>query len=187
MSDFEFIFALFGLLLGLSITEVLGGLARSIEGWVQPDPTTRVGWLTPLLALFVMLDLISFWRSAWVVRDLVTVSSNALLGVTVFASSYYLAARLVFARSLHAQPDHDEHFFRVRRVVIGILLALLFCQVGWYLSIPDMAAQILRPRSVAMTLLLASLMIAAMLVRGRRWATIIMAALVARYVLLYLI
>ena len=31
MSEFEFIFALFGLLLGLSIIEVLGGFARAIE------------------------------------------------------------------------------------------------------------------------------------------------------------
>ncbi len=36
MNDFEFIFALFGLLLGLSIAEVLGGLARAIEARGRP-------------------------------------------------------------------------------------------------------------------------------------------------------
>jgi hypothetical protein len=36
MSDFEFIFSLFGLLLGLSLAEVLGGLARAIEARLRP-------------------------------------------------------------------------------------------------------------------------------------------------------
>ena len=33
MSPFEFVFSLFGLLLGLSLAEVLGGLARTLKMW----------------------------------------------------------------------------------------------------------------------------------------------------------
>ena len=31
MTDFEFVFSLFGLLLGFSLVEVLGGMAKAIE------------------------------------------------------------------------------------------------------------------------------------------------------------
>ena len=73
MSDFEFIFALFGLLLGLSLAEVLGGLARAIENRLRPSSPARIGLLTPLLGAFVILDLLSFWQAAWVVRETVGV------------------------------------------------------------------------------------------------------------------
>lgn len=187
MSDFEFIFALFGLLLGLSLAEVLGGLARAIELRLRPRAIVRIGWLTPLLGAFVMLDLLSFWQAAWTVRDVVGVSGKALMAVTLFASAYYLAARLVFPRGIDEQPDFDAHFFRVRRIVIGILFALLLCQLGWYASIPSLAGHLARPLPLALTAILVALMLAAMFVRGRRWSVVVMGALVFRYVFVYLL
>ncbi|MDG2532608.1 hypothetical protein P6144_03025 [Sphingomonas sp. HITSZ_GF] len=187
MSDFEFIFSLFGLLLGLSIAEVLAGLARAIEARLRPGAAIRIGWLTPLLGAFVMLDLLSFWQAAWVVRDLIGVSGKALMAITVFASAYYLAAHLVFPREAEAQPDFDAHFFRVRRVVIGVMFGLLFCQLGYYASLPGLAPHLLRPLALGMTVILVLLMAAAMLVRGERWARLVMLALVARYVVVYLL
>jgi len=187
MTEFEFIFALFGLLLGLSIVEVLGGLARAIEARLRPGTAVRIGWLTPLMGAFVMLDLLSFWQAAWTVRDLVGVSGHSLMAVTAFASAYYLAAHLVFPREAETQPDFDTHFFRVRRIVLGVMLALLVCQIGWYVSIPQLAVYLSRPLALALTAVLAVLMIAAMFVPGKRWSTAVMGALVARYVVVYLI
>lgn len=189
MSDFEFIFALFGLLLGLALTEVLGGLARAIQWRLGHDGEAgargRIGWLTPLLSLFVILDLLSFWQAAWTSRNVLAVSGHSLMAVTVFASAYYLAASLVFPRG--GEVDLDRHFFRVRRVVIGVMLALLACQIAFYASVPELAALLGRRLALWLTIVLAVLMIAAMIVRGRRWATTAMVALVARYVLVYLL
>ena len=42
MSGFEFMFSLFGLLLGLALAEGLGGFARSIEA----RHNVRIGWPT---------------------------------------------------------------------------------------------------------------------------------------------
>lgn len=187
MSEFEFIFALFGLLLGLSIAEVLGGLARAIEAHLNPKTHVRIGWLTPLLGAFVLLDLLSFWQAAWVVRDLVAVSSHALMAVTAFASAYYLAAHLVFPREAANEPDFDNHFFRIRRVVLGVMFALLLCQVAWYASVPQLSVYLTHTLSLTLTIVLAVLMLAAMIAPGRIWATIVMIALVARYVVLYLL
>lgn len=186
MSDFEFIFALFGLLLGLSLAEVLGGLARAIDARTRPGSTVRIGWLTPLLGAFVLLDLLSFWQAAWFARDVVAVSGHALLAVTAFASAYYFAAHLVFPRSATGQPDFDQHYLRVSRIVIGIMLALLGCQIAWYASVPVLAARLANPVALVLTVILAALMVAAMLVRGERASRIVMIALVARYLLVYL-
>lgn len=187
MSEFEFIFSLFGLLLGLSLTEVLGGLARAIEARLQPETAVRIGWLTPLLGAFVMLDLLSFWQAAWRTRDVVGVSGESLMAVTIFASAYYLAARLVFPREADDQPDFDRHFFRVRRIVIGVLLVLLLFQLGWYATVPELAKLLVRPVALALTVVLIVLMVTAMAVRSERWARVAMLALSARYVVVYLL
>ncbi|MGK6354624.1 hypothetical protein ACMGDH_05290 [Sphingomonas sp. DT-207] len=140
-----------------------------------------------MLGAFVMLDLLSFWQAAWTVRDIVGVSGKALMAVTVFASAYYLAAHLVFPRGIEEQPDFDAHFFRVRRIVIGILFALLLCQLGWYASVPALAALLARPLPMALTFILVILMLAAMFVRGKRGSRVVMSALVFRYVVVYLL
>ncbi len=187
MSEFEFVFALFGLLLGLSIAEVLAGLARAIEARLNPETHVRIGWLTPLMGAFVLLDLLSFWQAAWTVRDYVVVSSHALMAVTVFASAYYLAAHLVFPRDAERTPDFDVHFFRTRRVVLGVMLALLACQLALYAFIPQLAVFLTRPLALGLTIVLAVLMIAAMASRGRALTTAVMATLVARYIAVYLL
>jgi hypothetical protein len=53
MSPFEFVFSLFGLLLGLSLAEVLGGLARAAQFGLG-----NAGWdYFPAFAAFVILVL----------------------------------------------------------------------------------------------------------------------------------
>ena len=187
MNEFEFIFALFGLLLGLSITEVLGGLARVIETRMDRNAAVRIGWLTPLLGVFVLLDLLSFWIAAWTTRSLIAVSGGSLMAVTCFASAYYLAARLAFPREPGQMPDLDAHFFAVRRIVLGVMFVLLLCQLGWYASLPRLAPLLLHPLSLALTSILVVLMIAAMFVRGELASRVVMLALVARYLLVYLL
>lgn len=187
MSDFEFTFALFGLLLGLSIAEVLAGLARATEARLRPNSGVQIGWLTPMLGAFVLLDLLSFWYSAWVSRDSIEVSGRLLMAVTIFASSYYLAASLVFPRVISDGVDFDDHFFRVRKIVIGVMLALLICQLTWYAITPELAPALTRPLAIVLTLVLAALMIAAMFVQGKRWCKLAMGALIIRYVVVYLV
>jgi len=187
MSQFEFIFALFGLLLGLSIVEVLGGLARAIEARLRPGATLRIGWLTPLLGVFVLLDLLSFWQAAWFTRNVIAVSGHSLMAVTMFASAYYLAAHLVFPREPAKHEELDSHYFRVRRIVLGAMLGLLACQIVFYSSVPQLAGALKSPLSLGLTAILAALMIAAIVVRGQRASTIVMALLVARYLVVYLL
>jgi hypothetical protein len=129
MSNFEFVFSLFGLLLGLSLAEVLAGFGKALKA----RHTVRVGWLTPMLGLLIMLDLTSFWTSAWALRDALPVKYFVLMLLLVFTSAYYLAATLVFPNEPHNQADYDEHYWRNKRLIVGavFILNLLNYGVDW--------------------------------------------------------
>ena len=136
MSGFEHAFALFGLLLGLSLAEVLGGFGRALEA----HRTLRIGWLTPLLGILVILDIVSFWASAWNLRDHIVFSPAILLAGTAFAGGYYFAAYLIFPHRTTDATDLNAHYFDVRRPVLAIMAIASLIQyvhfvsrVGWHL------------------------------------------------------
>jgi hypothetical protein len=116
MSPFEFVFGLFALLLGLCIAEIFGGLGRAFE----QRRRIRLGWLTPLLAIVVLCDLTSYWSSLWEDRNIIPMNAVTLMLGAMFAGIYYLAAYVVFPDELEPNADLDAHFFRVRRLVVGI-------------------------------------------------------------------
>lgn len=191
MTEFEFIFVLYALILGLSLVALLGGLGRAIErafAYEARDGTERfrIGTLTPLMAVFVMLDLMSFWIFAWIVRDIITVSPATLIGIMAFASAYYLAARLVFPEEPERFADLDTHYFRVSRTIFGILIALVAVQWAFLLSIPGIRGVLLSFGSVAATAMFVALMGAAMIWRNRHVQAVLLIALIVRYLVLYL-
>lgn len=190
MTDFEFVFLLYALILGLSMVELLTGLGRSMEYKFARDAehkTFTIGWLTPLLAGFVMLDLISFWMFAWVVRSFIEVNSATVTAVIAFAASYYIAARLVFPTDPDDFTDLDDHFYRVRRVVFGILIALVLVQ--WVYLSTEVGLSVLANNavSIGLTILLVALMGAGMIWRKDAINVAILAALNVRYLALYLV
>lgn len=190
MTDFEFLFALFSLLLGLSLAAILSGFGRAIEhefATETKDKSFTIGWLSPLLAIFMILDLLSFWAFGWVIREQLTVSASALLAVTSFACAYYLAARLVFPSNPSQFENLDNHYFRVRRVVIAILAALVIAQWLYILSVPKLAEAVISPTAIALTAGLLILM-AVTAWTSRPWLSgALLAILGLRYLLLYLV
>ena len=117
MGSFEFIFSLFGLLLGLALADGLGGLARALKSRHR----VWIGWPTALLALFVSCDVVTFWMYGWWLRDLVQVTWPFMFGGFVITAIYYVSVSLIFPDG--DNEDFDEHFDRHRRTVLaGILL-----------------------------------------------------------------
>ena len=189
MTTFEFIFALYSLLLGLALAEILTGLGRAIEHRYASDAADtafELGWLTPLLAVFVILDLLSFWAFAWVAREHLQVSTQTLLAVVAFASCYYLAARLVFPSDPKIFRTLDTHYFRVRRIILLILVALVFAQWGFNLSVPAINERVFTPFAVGMTAVLVAGMAATAFIRNRTLSIALLLLLCARYLYLYL-
>ena len=121
MSGFEFVFTLFGLLLGLALAEGLGGLARALKA----SHRVRIGWPTALLGIFVSCDVVTFWMYGWAMRDHIPVTWPTMFGGFVVTSIYFVAASMVF-------PDDewenlDAHFDRHHRKVMG---GVLICNVA---------------------------------------------------------
>ena len=184
MSQFEFIFSLYSLLLGLSLVELLSGLGRTVKARLHVDEEAmagyRIGWLTPLLGLFVMLDLLSFWGAAWAVRDIIAVSGGWMMGTMLFASAYYLAAHLVFPESIPKNGNLDPHYFHVRRIVLGMLFALLVVQLTFYLTNPALSARLVNPTALVLTAVLVALMTAAFFVKSKAMNIAVLIALIIR-------
>jgi hypothetical protein len=139
MSGFDLVFAVFGLLLGLAVAEVLGGFSRALTLKRGTRPV-RIGWLTPLLGLFVMLDLTSFWLMAYEARDQLSANYVTLVAVLAIVGIYYLAATLIFPDAPEEWPDFDEWYDKQNRMVIG---GMLTANIGSWIG--QIALEIVHP------------------------------------------
>ena len=115
MSEFEFAFSLFGLLLGLALAEGLGGLARALKA----SHKVRIGWLTSLLGIFVSCDVVTFWVWGWGMRTLIPFTWPTLFAGFLVTAVYYVAASLIFPDDPDEWQDLDGHFWKHRRKVLG--------------------------------------------------------------------
>lgn len=102
MSAFELTFSLFGLLLGLSLAEVLGGFAKA----VKRRGRHRLGLLTPMLSVFLLYDIATFWITAYRMRDALPLHIGSLVGGVVVTGLYYFAAVLVWPED--GEPGWDD-------------------------------------------------------------------------------
>ena len=127
MEGFNFVFSLFALLLGLSLAEVLSGFAKAL----RHRRMVHLGWLTPLLAIFVMLDLTFFWDWTWTARDVIRPRAGPLVLGLIIASLYYLAASVVFPADVREHQDFDAHYFQHRRQVLGAIVVCNLVGEGW--------------------------------------------------------
>ena len=190
MTDFEFVFILYGLILGLSLAAILSGLGRALEFEFATDASAKdsdfvIGSLTPLMAVFVMLDLMSFWMFAWAVRNYIEVNPPTLVSVAAFASGYFLTARLVFPERPETFKNLNAHYFRTSRTIYGILIAMVVTQWIYLASISELRDAIFSFQPIALTLLLISLMAIAIIWRNRHVQAVILVALIVRYLVLY--
>ena len=177
MSAFEMGFALFGLLLGLAMAELLAGLSRSWKARLNAEAAgvapVRIGWLVPLLGLLVLSDQTAFWLYIYALRDALPLTFLALLGVLALVGAYYLVATFVFPDDPAACPDHDEHYLRTRRIVVGGMLAINLALIGaaiWLESAGATIAAVEPPSAVGDAAVLLSLpaLIALLFLRSKR-------------------
>ena len=122
MTPFEFIFPLFGLLIGLSYAEILGGLARALKA----PGDVRIGWLTPMLGAMLLINLTMFWFASWQFRDTALPSREAFLQMLAMSGSYFLAASLLFPSTFLAGQDLDDHLMENKRIA---MLAIAACNL----------------------------------------------------------
>jgi hypothetical protein len=127
MSEFEFLFSVFGLLIGLTFIEIAIKFADSIDAHSRRP----IGLLTPLLALFVMIDVAGYWLFTWSIRDLLHVRWRTVFVALAVALTYYLSASMIFPRSEGEWKTLDEHYWARKRLVIGGVLAVEAATMAW--------------------------------------------------------
>ena len=120
MGEFEYFLSFYGLLLGLTVAEVALGFANAIDAHRHKP----IGRLTPLLAVFVLMDIVSFWVFTWSAREVISINMLTLFGALFISLAYFLSGALVFPRRAEEWSSLDEHFWQRRRMVFaGIILA----------------------------------------------------------------
>src|SRR3954463_14454906 len=127
MTEFEFLFSVFGLLIGLTLVEIAVKFADAIDGHRRRP----IGVLTPLLASFVLIDVAGYWLFAWSLRDLLHVRWRIVfIGLSV-AMVYYLSASMIFPRSEGEWKNLDDHYWARKRLVIGGVLLVEGATMAW--------------------------------------------------------
>ena len=117
MSAFEFFFSFYGLVLGLSVAVIATGAARAFKH----RRTVRVGWKTPLLAVFAAFDIATFWDAAWTNLGQAPYSYGMLIAGLVVAIVYFIAANLIFPEPEDEAISLDQHFVANKRAVLLLL------------------------------------------------------------------
>ncbi|HYJ51874.1 MAG TPA: hypothetical protein VEW04_01765 [Allosphingosinicella sp.] len=178
MNAFEFVFSLFGLVLGLSVTELLAGFSRA----VRRRGKIRLGWLTPLLGVILLLDLLTFWLHAWEMRAQIPMSFGSLIFGTAIAGIYYLSASLVFPEDFGEWDDLDDYFMSIKKLVmLGVTAANWLMTAGIATLTGSPFNSVL---NVAIPIGFTTLAILVALLKSRRWsvalAWVIFAAYLAR-------
>lgn len=118
MSAFEFLFSFYGLLLGLTLVEVVSGFSRALDAREQRP----MGVILPLLTGVVVMDIATQWGSAW--RDFreVEFSFRYLVAALFMTLAYYFSATQLFPRDRSKATSLDEHFFAHRVAILGGVL-----------------------------------------------------------------
>lgn len=126
MPGFNFLFEAFILLMGLAMAEVLSGFARVLKlrarrraGIDQTAQRTTIGWLVPLLGLFVILDQSTFFLHMYTYRDSMPFNGGTVLGILLTIGWYYLIASMTFPDEPADWPDFDAWYWQQKRFVIG--------------------------------------------------------------------
>lgn len=192
MTSFDLVFAVYGLLLGLAIAEVLGGFARALK-LKRGAKAVKIGWLTPLLGTLVIFDLTSFWLLAFDTREQIGANYLTLLGVLAMVGIYYLAASVIFPDEPEEWPDFDEWYDKQNRlVIVGLLAAnvLSWVGVGVLDSMAPTAASaaaeeqwhpILTPLYLISGFGILALLAALLKVKSRRWNVALLVMLIVLF------
>ena len=119
MDSFSYFIVFYSLVLGLGLTELLGGFAHM----VRAKALKKLEPQTALLALFILVDICSTWVDGWLSLRDVTVNFAGLWAPVLLAICFYLAAAVVFP---HDEADHErlaDYYRERKRFIIGLLLA----------------------------------------------------------------
>lgn len=126
MSARELLLNLFTLLLGFILVEALSGLMRTLRARLPAKSSAtaeiHIGWLTPMLGIYTMLNVVMCWMILWGYLGYIPVGYDTITFGVLLISFYYYAASMIYPDKPRNWPDIDQWFWLHRRQVLGCLL-----------------------------------------------------------------
>ncbi len=183
MSGFAFVFGVFGVVLGLAIVEILRGFGRGIKRPNLADQAPRrIGWLSPMLALFLLYDIATFCASAWSAREAVPVTMPALALGMLVTGLYFFAATQLWPEPDDAAGWADGNGWMLahkRRIALSILACNAMSVAAVMRFVPG--SWPVASTEAWMLALYFALLLALALVRGTRATTLVLALAILEY------
>ena len=178
MDSFSYFITFYSLILGLALTELLGGFAYM----VRARKLRKLEPQTALLAVFILIDICSTWIDGWLSLKSVTIDLAGLWAPVLLAICFYLAASVVFP---HDDADHErlaDYYRERKRFVIGLLLAVeMLIHVTYIDVFKDRLAHqpaLFWAWTVPYNIVIEGAMIALMVMSSRRANILLLAALI---------
>jgi hypothetical protein len=178
LDSFSYFIVFYSLILGLGLTELLGGFAHM----VRARALKKLELQTALLALFILVDICSTWIDGWLSLKTITVDFAGLWAPVLLAICFYLAASVVFP---HDDADHErlaDYYHERKRFVVAMLLAgEMLIHVTYIPIFKDRLAHqpaVFWAWTVPYNAAIETVMIALLFVRSRRANIVLLAALI---------
>jgi hypothetical protein len=127
MSAFQYYFSFFTLIIGLAVAAV----ARGFGTMWQTRRRAAIGWLTPLLAAFLLLDISRFWLGLWDRQEIALMGPVALASVLCVALPYVFVTTIMFPSDPDDWASLDEYYASHSRSIFAVLL---FSKISAYVS-----------------------------------------------------
>lgn len=120
MNAFEYFMGFFSLVMGLAAVTLAAGLAETLKA----RKAIRVGVLTPLFALFMLMDISTFWAIGWVGLQDIRINYGTIYFGLSITLPYFLAAALVFPKEPADWPSLDDYYDAHKRLPLA---GVIFC------------------------------------------------------------
>ena len=131
VEKFNFFFAFYGLILGLAVAELLAGFA----GIVRARAIRQIELQTALLAVLTFVVICATWIDAWESLKKISLDFSGLWAPILIATSYYLAASVVFPTDSAEFSRLGAYFSDRKPFIITMLLVAEVAATFTYVAV----------------------------------------------------
>ncbi|AWW74704.1 hypothetical protein CD351_09745 [Erythrobacter sp. KY5] len=130
MEGFDYVVLFLAIPVGLALADMAQGLSVAMRRRGE----FTIGWLTPLLVLFILVLTSILLESFFEARDLIGADAPVLFVGLVYTFAFYVAASFVFPESFEPGISLDEWFMEKRRYSLGVTSVLVLVTFFLFLA-----------------------------------------------------
>lgn len=177
MSPFDFLAIVIAIPMGLALVE----LAQGISTTLRRRHEIKVGLLTPMLSIYLLLIISNAWLSLWGAQDILTVERSILFFGLLLSVVFYIAASFAVPDAPTKASDLDDWFLANRKFSLGgtfLLVTLVEIYLGQRFTTWPEQTNIANQIGYVVGFSLRPAMILAVILLPKRWALVVLVMLV---------